>query len=255
MSVVLEELLVSSGWQFTISDDYIAVSLPKGGVVKFVRHHGAAKGHVSMPDRLVGDFKHEHDVVGDMWTWDGIHEVVIWLMDRELSEKEKTAIKEQCELVETLRHVPKTEINSTSTVRQYQDLLRDILLKVRGKCELSEIDDPCLLVTSHIKPWCDCGDNAEERLDFENVLLLSANWDALFDKKYISFDPETGRMIKARRIDEETLRKFGVPDNWQTSVKITIGTDRRKEYLRWHKRLMAEEDMLNNAKRSQPPSS
>ena len=242
MKSELENLLMSSGWHFAISDDYITVSLPRGGVVNFVRHHGAAKGHFSMPNRLVGDFKHEHDVVGDMWTWDGIREVVLWLIDRELSEKEKTAIKEQDELVEALRHVPRTEINSTSTVRQYQDLLRDILLKIRGKCELSEIDDPCLLVTSHIKPWCDCGDNAEERLDFENVLLLSANWDALFDKKYISFDPETGRMIKARRIDEETLRKFGVPDNWQTSVKITINTERRKDYLCWHNQLMQNED-------------
>ena len=249
MKSELENMLTSLGWQFTTSDDHIVIRLPKGGIVSFVRHHGAAKGHISMPDRLVDDFKHDHDVVGNMWTWDGLYEVVLWLIDRELSEKEKTAIKEQCELVEMLRHVPKTEINSTSTVRQYQDLLRDILLKVRGKCELSEIDDPCLLVTSHIKPWCDCDDNAEERLDLENVLLLSANWDALFDKKYISFDPETGKMIKAKRIDEDTLRKFGIPDDWPMSVKIAINTDRRKEYLRWHNRLMDELDMKASVRR------
>ena len=45
----------------------------------------------------------------------------------------------------------------------------------------------------------------------ENVLLLARNWDALFDKKFISFDPETGKMIKSDRISEEDLIKFGVP--------------------------------------------
>ena len=85
-------------------------------------------------------------------------------------------------------------------------------------------------------------DGGTERLDPENVLLLAANWDTLFDKKYISFDPETGKMIKASRIDDETLRKFGVQDNWCESVRIPIRTERRKEYLRWHNKLMAEED-------------
>ena len=99
-----------------------------------------------------------------------------------------------------------------------------------------------LLVVSHIKPWEDCMDGGTERLDPENVLLLAANWDALFDKKYISFDPETGRMIKAARIGNEELRKFGVPDDWRDRVEIHVKTDRRKEYLRWHNRLMAEAD-------------
>ena len=92
-------------------------------------------------------------------------------------------------------------------------------------------------------------DGGSERLDSENVLLLAANWDALFDKKYISFDPETGKMIKAKRIDEDTLRKFGIPDDWPMSVKIAINTDRRKEYLRWHNRLMDELDMKASVRR------
>lgn len=68
------------------------------------------------------------------------------------------------------------------------------------------------------------------------------NWDALFDKKYISFDPETGKMIKSDRIDEADLKKFGVPDGWRDCVGIHIQTERRREYLRWHNRLMAEAD-------------
>lgn len=165
------------------------------------------------------------------------------------------AKKEVDKLAAKLKGVSATKLKSEGYRRNGQEVLRKYLLLERGRCEVSSINFQELLVVSHIRPWRDCGDSVELRLDPENVLLLAANWDALFDKKYISFDPETGRMIKARRIDEETLRKFGVPDNWQTSVKITINTERRKDYLRWHKRLMAEEDMLNNAKRSQSPSS
>ena len=49
-------------------------------------------------------------------------------------------------------------------------------------------------------------------------------------------------MIKAERIGDEELRKFGVPDGWRDRVEIRIKTERRKEYLRWHNELMAGED-------------
>ena len=89
-------------------------------------------------------------------------------------------------------------------------------------------------------------DGGTERLDPENVLLLAANWDALFDKKFISFAPDTGKMMKAARIDDETLRKFGVPDDWRESVSILVKTDRRREYLRYHNNLMAKADDKEN---------
>ena len=147
-----------------------------------------------------------------------------------------------------LKQMSVTEIKSEGCCRKGQDILRRALIESRSCCEISGVDLPDLLIASHIRPWKDCGNSARMRLDLENVLLLAANWDALFDKKYISFDSETGKMIKARRIDEDTLRKFGVPDNWQTSIKVHIGTDRRKEYLRWHNRLMEELDMKSSVR-------
>ncbi len=141
-----------------------------------------------------------------------------------------------------LKQMPVTEVKSEGCRRKGQDILRRALIESRSRCEISGVDLPDLLVASHIRPWKDCGSSARMRLDLENVLLLTANWDALFDKKFISFDPETGKMIKASRIDDETLRKFGVPDNWRESVRIPVNTDRRREYLRWHNDLMARED-------------
>ena len=99
-----------------------------------------------------------------------------------------------------------------------------------------------MLVASHIKPWGDCVDGGSERLDTENVLLLARNWDALFDKKFIAFDPETGKMIKSDRISEEDLIKFGVPKDWRETVKIPVKTERRKKYLTWHLNAMRTKD-------------
>lgn len=146
------------------------------------------------------------------------------------------------ELASRLQSMESTEQRSEGVKRIGQEKLRQFLLVSIGACEISEIRNKDLLVVSHIKPWEDCVDGGSERLDPENVLLLSTNWDSLFDKKYISFDPGSGKMIRSRRIDEETLRKMGVPDGWQDRVEIHVKTARRKEYLRWHNRLMAEID-------------
>ena len=141
-----------------------------------------------------------------------------------------------------------TQQRTDGVKRLGQDKLRQLLLVSIGECEVSGIRNKDLLVVSHIKPWEDCVDGGTERLDTENVLLLAVNWDALFDKKFISFDPDTGKMIKAARIDDETLRKFGVPNDWRESVIIPVNTERRREYLFWHNRLMKEEATKCNKK-------
>ena len=145
-----------------------------------------------------------------------------------------------------LKSMESTQQRTEVVKRIGQDKLRQLLLVSIGECEVSGIKNRELLVVSHIKPWEDCVDGGTERLDPENVLLLAANWDALFDRKFISFDPETGKMIKAARIDEETLRKFGVPNDWRECVSISVKTDRRRTYLRCHNNLMAKADDKDN---------
>jgi putative restriction endonuclease len=53
---------------------------------------------------------------------------------------------------------------------------------------LTGITEPGLLRASHIVPWSDCDD--AQRLDVHNGLLLSALWDAAFDKGLVSFDDD-----------------------------------------------------------------
>lgn len=68
-----------------------------------------------------------------------------------------------------------------------QDVFRETLLQYwEGRCPLTGITDPALLRASHIVPCAEC-DSDEQRLDVHNGLLLSALWDAAFDRGLISF--------------------------------------------------------------------
>ena len=63
-----------------------------------------------------------------------------------------------------------------------QEVFRDRLLTYwRARCPLTGITDPDMLRASHIIPWKDCPDDAD-RLNIHNGLLLSALWDAAFDR-------------------------------------------------------------------------
>lgn len=156
---------------------------------------------------------------------------------REKIQRRKKAFAER---LKEIQKGGESEVEILTKCRIGQDFLREELLHERVCCEVSGINDAQLLWVSHIKDWAESND--EEKYDDENVLLLARNWDALFDKKFISFDPETGKMIKSERIPEETLWKFGVPVDWRKSVRIPVKTERRKEYLRWHNQLMKSED-------------
>lgn len=91
---------------------------------------------------------------------------------------------------ETEKLSKSTEAERLIVQRVGQNLFRNALLKYwNGKCPLTGISDTALLRASHIVPWADCETDAQ-RLDVHNGLLLSALWDAAFDKGLISFSDE-----------------------------------------------------------------
>ena len=74
-----------------------------------------------------------------------------------------------------------TEAERLVIQRIGQDIFRDALMDYwGGRCPLTGITEPALLRASHIVPWADCDD--AQRLDVHNGLLLSALWDAAFDR-------------------------------------------------------------------------
>ena len=79
-----------------------------------------------------------------------------------------------------------TEAERLVIQRIGQDIFRDALMDYwGGRFPLTGITEPALLRASHIVPWAECAD--EQRLDVHNGLLLSALWDAAFDKGFVSF--------------------------------------------------------------------
>jgi putative restriction endonuclease len=71
-------------------------------------------------------------------------------------------------------------------VRRGQQFFRQTILSSYGvRCCISEINVPCLLIASHIKPWRDF---PKDRLNPQNGLCLSTLHDAAFDAGLITID-------------------------------------------------------------------
>jgi hypothetical protein len=84
----------------------------------------------------------------------------------------------------------KTDVERLVIQRVGQNIFRDALLEYwSGRCAITGIDQPELLRASHIVPWSEC-DSDEHRLDVYNGFLLSALWDAAFDRGLVSFSDE-----------------------------------------------------------------
>jgi len=97
-----------------------------------------------------------------------------------------------------------TEAERLVIQRIGQNVFRDALLDYWGRrCPLTGITDEALLRASHIRPWAECTD--EDRLDVHNGLLLSALWDAAFDKGLVSFGDD-GAPLPSLRLSDAAKR-------------------------------------------------
>ena len=79
---------------------------------------------------------------------------------------------------------------SLTKQRKGQDYFRRMILaNYGGRCALTGIDIPQVLLASHIIPWSD-KTHKKERLNPENGICLSALYDKAFDKGLITFSPD-----------------------------------------------------------------
>ena len=128
-----------------------------------------------------GHARHVFNSLGELYAaLRRVYELGVSLPDAPLKEFEaKTA------------NLPKTtEAERLIVQRIGQDIFRARLMDYwQGRCPLTGITDPALLRASHIIPWSDCESDAE-RLNVHNGLLLSALWDAAFDRALVTFDDE-----------------------------------------------------------------
>lgn len=119
--------------------------------------------------------------------------------------------------------------------RENLEKLWDRACAVTG-CRIREV-----LRASHAKPWKDCKDKDEEqRLDGHNGLLLSANYDALFDKGLISFSPlkDGWKIMISPSIEKLQLENLGINGkvylNPPKKLKLE-DKEKIEEFLEYHR--------------------
>jgi hypothetical protein len=115
-----------------------------------------------------------------------------------------------------------TEAERLVVQRIGQDIFRTRLMDYwQGRCPLTGITDTALLRASHIIPWAECKTDAE-RLDVHNGLLLSALWDAAFDRALVTFDDQ-GRPEFSPRLSEQARSEL----RWNSPISLTDEHRRR----------------------------
>jgi hypothetical protein len=126
-------------------------------------------------------------------------------------------------------HLPATTEAERLTIQRIgQNLFLGLLMQAwNARCPLTGITDPALLRASHIKPWAACT-TTEERLDPMNGLLLSALWDAAFDRGLVSFS-DAGEVLHAPTLSPEARALL------TTSERLPAAPE-RAAYLGWHRK-------------------
>lgn len=121
-----------------------------------------------------------------------------------------------------------TERSGLVTSRVGQGAYRkSILHRWSYKCAATGFNDTRVLIASHIHPWKDSTD--DQRLDVDNGILLSPDFDALFDKHLISFE-SSGGIVLSSEIPTGSLKTIGITGK----EKITNLSEGNKGYLRLH---------------------
>ncbi len=119
--------------------------------------------------------------------------------------------------------------------RRGQGKFREDVLEQSNCCIFTAIDEGVVLTASHIKRWVDS--NNQERLDPYNGLTLSATYDRLFDKHFISFDSK-GCLLVSSRISPQLRKKLILKPgkSYFSDKKMRL----REEYFAHHRRKLAK---------------
>ncbi len=127
-------------------------------------------------------------------------------------------------------NITMTERESLIKSRVGQGSFRTALLeKYHGACVITGITLKNLLIASHIKPWAVSSN--EERLSAENGLLLSVNYDRLFDSGLISFN-DNRKIIISRYVDEVNKKRLHLTDEITANINFSAEMKHNMEYHR-----------------------
>lgn len=118
-----------------------------------------------------------------------------------------------------------TTIEQRSVQHQYR---REALKLWDNRCAVLGIEEPKILIASHIKPWR-VSDN-RERIDPKNSLILTPLYDKLFDLGMITFSTSNGAIRLSSQLNSRDYDRLGVDD----SKCLAMIPDGTAKYLSYH---------------------
>jgi len=204
---------------------FVAATSPSGPWFLALDHFGVIQ-ELGLPAADVpgpGHARYCFEALGALYTvLRRVYELSVSLPDAPLREFERC--------VADLPRI--TEAERLVVQRIGQDIFRARLMDYwQGRCPLTGISDAALLRASHIVPWADCESDAE-RLDVHNGLLLSALWDAAFDRALVTFDDE-GKPELSPALSEAARSEL----RWRSP--ISLNDEHRRRLARHRERLQA----------------
>lgn len=130
------------------------------------------------------------------------------------------------------------DVASESKRRKGQDYFRRMILaNYGGRCALTGINVPQLLLASHIIPWAD-KTHKQERLNPCNGICLSALYDKAFDQGLITISPDNYSVILSSALQEnETKAYYDKHFGCIKGQKLTLPTEYlpSREFLAYHR--------------------
>lgn len=150
------------------------------------------------------------------------------------------AISSRTELLEDIESNEEDDINNSPLsdtekkqlikARKGQGDFRNSLFNIEPRCRLTGVENPSLLIASHIKPWRSCI-NSIERLDCYNGLLLAPHADYLFDRGFISFSDD-GSLIISDRLKQDDRNRLGITNAAYINTSLR---EEQKSYMNYHR--------------------
>ncbi|PKP53451.1 MAG: restriction endonuclease [Bacteroidetes bacterium HGW-Bacteroidetes-1] len=152
-----------------------------------------------------------------------------------LAEKENLTIETKFSeiLYDTKELKGETKIREVKT-RVNQNFFRQVVVaNYTGKCAITGIDIPDLLVASHIIPW---SKNEEERLNPENGICLSALYDKAFDKGYIAITEKYEVLISSALMKKQKEDYYSKYFSHLQGIKLLLPQKYypKKDFLQYH---------------------
>jgi predicted restriction endonuclease len=154
-------------------------------------------------------------------------------LDRQVIPTEK--LKEDIAVIENNKTYSEEEKRVLIKYRLGQSEYRKKLIDYWEGCSVTGCSYIDALIASHIKPWSESENH--EKYDLFNGLLLTPNYDKLFDRHLISFEDD-GKIKISNKLKDEDLKLLSISKSAQLKEeKMTV---EHATYLKKHREKLSK---------------